>query len=100
MVQWVKNLTALVCITAKAWVHSLAQHKLTIQHKLQLQFEFDPRARNFLMPCMQALKKKKTVNFIDKYCTFQLLHLLAILLSLSLSSSLPILLRQNNNEIQ
>ena len=67
MVQWVKNLTAMILVTAEVWVRSLAwcrcgglEDSALPQLFLgsQLRFGFDPWPRNFHMPCT-AIKKKK-----------------------------------------
>ena len=66
VVQGVKNLTATLQVTVEAWVWSPAQH-LEIKDLvlLQLWFWFYAWPRNFHMPRVWPLKKKKkTVSYI------------------------------------
>ena len=60
MAQWIKNLTAVARVPAEAWIQSPAWSSgLKDLALAQLWLRFNPWSRNFHVPQMQPLKKKK-----------------------------------------
>ena len=74
VMQWVKNLTAVALVTAKAQVVSLAQCSglkdlalPQLWHRLLLWLRFSPWLGNFHMPQVQPYKYIYTNNNTKKY---------------------------------